>query len=59
MTDAQVDRIRRDRLAGHLIAERRRGRPLAEIMRDPWVAQLVREAERLLPRLGLAAARPR
>jgi hypothetical protein len=57
MTDAQADRVRRDRLAGHLLAERRRGRPLPDILRDPWVAQVAREAERLAPRLGLEPGR--
>jgi hypothetical protein len=59
MTDAQTDRVRRDRLAGYLLAERRRGRPLPDILRDPWVAQLVREAERLVVRLGLLPSQPR
>jgi hypothetical protein len=53
------ERIRQDRMIGYVIAQQRRGRPLHEILAEPWLMRLCANAERALEHAGILVPRGR
>ena len=47
------ERVRQDRLVGYVIAQQQRGRPLQEILAEPWLTHLCSSAERALEHAGI------
>jgi len=53
VNDPVPERVRQDRLIGYVIAQQQRGRPLHEILSEPWLTRLCSNAELALERAGI------